>query len=175
MLKPQDIVIAVKLCALKEREWKYSTVAHDIHMSQSEVHSGVKRLKKCGLLTEFSMSVGGNSETQTLPDKENILEFLEHGIRYVFPAEKREPVNGLPTSYGLGHLFKGYEGEAFIPVWEYPAADYFGFGIKPLYKTLPLACIDDFELYELMALVDAVRDQDKLLREFAISKLKVMI
>lgn len=43
ILKPQDIVILLKLVTLGNRTWSYSTLAHELAMSPSEVHSGIKR------------------------------------------------------------------------------------------------------------------------------------
>jgi hypothetical protein len=171
MLKPQDIIIALKLCSLKDESWKYGTLASDLHMSPSEVHSGMKRLKKCNLVTELSIG----TESAIIPDKENILEFLIHGIRYVFPLERGEPAKGLPTSFGVDHLFNGIKTGSLIPVWGFETADYFGVTVKPLYKTLPLACINDFGLYELMALCDALRDDSKDVRKIAEDKIRTMI
>jgi len=176
MLKPQDIMIALKIIAMGQREWKYSEAALELHMSPSEVHAGVKRLKKCCLVTEMVMKMGGSEQKLHLPDMENIKEFLRHGVRFAFPAVFTEPVSGLPTSYGVVHLFDGYDGERrYIPVWEYEVGDYKGVGLKPLYKSVPYACVDDFRLYEFMALTDAMRTDDAVLRDFAWQKMNLLL
>ncbi len=43
ILKPQDVVIMVKLIAWHESEWSYPSLAHELFMSASEVHAGVQR------------------------------------------------------------------------------------------------------------------------------------
>ena len=51
VLKPQDLVIALKLFVLGPRPWTYESLAKDLSMSPSEVHNGVKRLIQAKLLT----------------------------------------------------------------------------------------------------------------------------
>lgn len=176
MLKPQDVMIILKIVAMHQREWKYSEAANELHMSPSEVHAGVRRLKKCSLLTELRMGTGGVEQKLHLPDIVNLKEFLRYGVRFVFPAVYTEPVKGLPTSYGVEHLFEGFNFTGgFIPVWGYEVGDYFGAGLKPLYPSVPMAAVDDFRLYELLALADALRSDESRLRDFAWGKMNLML
>lgn len=176
MLKPQDVMIALKTVAMNQRHWKYSEAALELHMSPSEVHAGVRRLKKCSLLTELRMDTGSGVVKMHLPDTANLKEFLRYGIRYVFPAVFGEPAAGVPTSYGVAHLFEGYGGgESYIPVWELEGGDYKGVSLKPLYPSAAKAGISDFALYELLALTDAVRSGSEKLREFAWQKLNLLL
>jgi len=118
MLKPQDVMIALKIVAMNQREWKYSEAALELNMSPSEVHAGVRRLKKCSLLTELAMGTGGAVQKMHLPEIRSLKEFLRYGLRHVFPAVLGEPALGLPTSYGVSHLFDGAGADtSFIPVW----------------------------------------------------------
>src|SRR5690242_9598736 len=79
-LKPQDVVVALKLAAHPGEDWSYPKLAADLSMSASEVHSCVKRAAKSGLLL-------ANDEHK--PNRKALLEFLTHGIKYAFPAERR--------------------------------------------------------------------------------------
>jgi len=176
MLKPQDVMIILKIVAMHQREWKYSEVALELHMSPSEVHAGVRRLKKCSLLTELRLGIGGAEQKMHLPEIDALKEFLRHGILYVFPAVYSEPSKGIPTSYGVEHLFEGFHFTGgFIPVWELDVGEYVGAGVKPLYPSAAKAAMDDFRLYELMALTDALRTDDKQLRDFAWDKMNLML
>jgi hypothetical protein len=38
MLKPQDILILLKVHLWQDREWRYGNLADSLHMSASEVH-----------------------------------------------------------------------------------------------------------------------------------------
>lgn len=176
MLKPQDVMIALKLVTMTGREWKYSEAALELCMSPSEVHSGVKRLKRCGLVTELSISLDTTEMKQHLPETANIKEFLRHGVRFVFPLALGEPVLGIPTSYGVTHLFEGFSHRfPYTPVWELPGGEYAGSSVKPLYASAPKAAVRDFRLYELLALTDALRTDDAPLRDFAFEKINLLL
>lgn len=169
-------MIVLKIFAMGQRDWKYSETALELSMSPSEVHSGVKRLVKCALVTEFSMEITGVVQKSYLPDIKALKEFLRYGIRHVFPAVYTEPSRGIPTSYGVKHLFDGYEKEyEIMPVWEYDAGEYTGVGLKPLYRTCAQAAVKDFTLYELLALTDALRSDNKSIRDFAWGKTNMFL
>jgi predicted transcriptional regulator len=48
-LKPQDIVVALKLVAQGNAEWTQPELARSLHISASEVNHGLKRLAACHL------------------------------------------------------------------------------------------------------------------------------
>jgi hypothetical protein len=86
-------------------------------------------------------------------------EFLVHGLKYVFPAERGEMSRGVPTSYGAAPLRKMIAPtDEPIPVWPYPDGTHRGVSFAPLYKTAPAAALRDASFYELLALADALRD-----------------
>jgi len=176
MLKPQDIMIALKLITMHGRDWKYSEAALELNMSPSEVHSGIKRLKKCSLVTELVMGSGVYVQKMHLPDIKSIKDFIYYGIRHVFPAVIGEPVKGLPTSFGVEHLYEGFEHNyPLIPVWEYPGGDYTGVSFKPIYSSAPQAGVNDFTLYQFLALTDSMRMDDANVRHYSWQKLNLMI
>lgn len=43
LLKPQDLLVALKLLALKNAPWQYASLAESLDMGQGEVHSPVMR------------------------------------------------------------------------------------------------------------------------------------
>lgn len=45
-----------------------------------------------------------------------------------------------------------------VPVWPFEQGSRRGYGFSPLYKKVPQAALKDHELYELLALVDALRE-----------------
>jgi hypothetical protein len=45
-----------------------------------------------------------------------------------------------------------------VPVWPFEKGSERGYAFLPLYKKAPQAALKDHELYELLALVDALRD-----------------
>ena len=49
-MKPQDILLLLKIIGLKSESWKQLPIAEALGMSQSEVSEAVKRCKYAGLL-----------------------------------------------------------------------------------------------------------------------------
>lgn len=150
-LKPQDVLVALKLCSYASKRPAISVVAADVAMSPSEVHAAIKRLQQSRLLH--------GPELHEKPNLSALEEFLVHGLKYVFPVERGEVTRGMPTSYAAPP-FKGEIrlGEELPPVWPYPEGDTRGISLEPLYKTAPVASRRDPLLYEYLSLADAIRD-----------------
>jgi len=169
-LKPQDVVVLLKLCieARKERP-PYSKIAAELRMSVSEVHGSIKRLQKARLLH--------GPELGELPINRAAVEFIIHGVKYAFPAERGEITRGIPTSYAaepLNRLISA--GDEPVPVWPDKEGTIRGVSLKPMYKTVPQAAKQDPRLYEALALLDAVREgrarERKLAEEELLKRIK---
>ncbi|HEX4602934.1 MAG TPA: hypothetical protein VH724_03000 [Candidatus Angelobacter sp.] len=120
-------------------------------MSVSEVHAAVKRAEAAHLL--HGPDLGGN------PNGKALEEFLLHGLKYVFPAQHGAMTRGLPTSYAAEPLRRHIRaGDEPLPVWPDPGGPVRGAAFEPLYRSVPAAARRDPCLYELLALVDAIRD-----------------
>jgi hypothetical protein len=150
-LKPQDVVVALKLCGYPNGRPPMSIVGSDLGLSPSEVHGAIQRLRSSKLL-----------HGPALKDKPNIsglVEFLVHGLKYAFPAEHGGVTRGVVTSYAAEPLKSEIAGSNDLPpVWPWHEGDTRGIGLEPLYKTVPHAALRDPALYQLLALVDAIRD-----------------
>jgi hypothetical protein len=165
-LKPQDIYILLKLVALGENQWSYASVAGDLFMSASEVHAGIKRAVAARLMH----SQGGR------PLKKSLEEFLIHGVKYDALPDHGGLTRGVPTGYAAPPL-KGIISQPNEPppVWPDPEGDTRGYEFSPLYKTVPKAAVKDKTLYELLAIVDAIRDGRAREREIVIEELKARL
>jgi DNA-binding Lrp family transcriptional regulator len=150
-LKPQDVVVALKLCTYPDARPPISIIANDLSLSPSEVHGAIVRLRKSRLLH------GPN-----LKDRPNISaleEFLVHGLKYAFPAQHGEVTRGIPTSHAAEPLKSEVAmSNDLPPVWPWHEGNTRGVGFEPLYKSVPQAALRDSKLYQLLALVDAIRD-----------------
>jgi DNA-binding Lrp family transcriptional regulator len=150
-LKPQDVVVALKLCGYPKGRPPISVIASELGLSPSEVHGAIQRLKSSRLL-----------HGPALKDKPNISgleEFLVHGLKYAFPARHGEVTRGVPTSYAAEPLKSEIDSSNDLPpVWPWHDGDTRGVGLEPLYKNVPQAALRDPALYQLLALVDAIRD-----------------
>jgi hypothetical protein len=58
------------------------------------------------------------------------------------------------------------------PVWPYEDGPVRGYSFAPLHKNVPQAALEDSKFYELLALVDALRDGRARERELAGRELK---
>ena len=165
VLKPQDVVILMKLVAIGEKSWSYSRLAATLWMSPSEVHAGVKRVIKARLASV--------QQDRTIPNARNLEAFLVHGVPYVFVPELGELTRGMPTGYAgpaLSSFFQTTEDPP--PVWPDPDGEARGQAFSPLYKSVPNAAREDRQLYELLTLVDAIRGGRARERQLAHQEIK---
>lgn len=167
MLKPQDVVVLLKLCGYGSERPPYAQIAFDLGMSPSEVHAAVKRAQASRLVHGSEMNHRLNVGA--------LEEFLIHGVKYAFPAERGGMTRGVPTSYAAEPLSKMIAaGDDPVPVWSHPEGKRRGVSFAPLYRTVPAAALRDPLLYQQLALVDAIRDgraRERKLAERELSKL----
>jgi hypothetical protein len=165
VLKPQDILVLLKLVAMGRRPWSYASLAGSLGMSPSQVHSAIKRV--------LAVQLAVKKEDVIVPNIRNLDEFLVHGLKYVFAPELGKVTRGIPTSYAASPLNKTIlAGDEPPPVW--PSADgrVRGQAFPPLYKLAPKAILEDNSFYELLALVDAIRGGRAREREIAVKELR---
>ena len=162
-LKPQDILVLLKLIVLRDTIWSYPMLAKSLFMSQSEVHASIQRAEAACLFDRHRSRVLRSS----------LFEFLVHGLKYAFPATRGGSTRGIPTGYAappLNRLIHGASGDP--PVWPDPDGEVRGYELSPLYRSVPKAVAVDPELYELLALVDAIREGRAREATLAIEELK---
>ena len=165
ILKPQDILVLLKLVALRSGDWAYNSLALELGMSPSEVHSAIKRA--------LSAKLAIQKENNIVPYFRNLEEFIIHGLMYVFVPERGEMVRGMPTCYAAPPMNSEFlsNGEP-IPVWPDSNGEVRGMSFSPIYKSAPAAAKKDAELYELLVLVDVIRSGKARERNFAIKELR---
>ena len=148
-LKPQDVFVLLKLLTWQSsKPWRYGELAIALGVSQSEVHSAIKRAEFAGLYDPLTRR----------PIRANFTEFLISGIRYIFPARAGKISVGVPTAHSMSPLKnKIVSGKTDTYVWPSRMGKTKGLAVEPLYPAVPGACIRDPKLHELFALVDALR------------------
>jgi len=102
------------------------------------------------------------------------MEFIEHGLQYVFPQIPGTMVTGIPT--GHSHpLFK----KKFISsenfVWPYENGNTRGISIAPLYKGAVYASQRDPLLYIMLSSIDMIRLGSTREKKVALIELKKII
>jgi hypothetical protein len=166
ILKPQDVVVLLKLVVIGPEPWTFQRLAVELSISQSEVHAGVRRAVAARLMSDAATASGR-------PVREALLEFLVHGVTYAFPPEHGALTRGVPTGYAappLNKLIVGSSGPP--PVWPYTEGSVRGLAFAPLYPSVLAAALKDARLYELLALVDAIRDGRARERNLAAKELE---
>ena len=160
-IKPQDILVLLKLVAMGRRPWSYAWLAGQLGMSPSQLHSAIKRLLAARLALR--------AEDIIVADIRNLEEFLVHALKYVCVPERGEIVRGIATAHAAQPL-KGYfaTDPEPPPVWPDANGDVRGASFSPLYKLAPGAARVDPKLYELLALADTLRGGRARDRDIAI-------
>jgi len=95
-MKPQDVVVLLKVIALNNDNWQQIPLAHSLKMSQSEVSQSVARSKYAGLLDDNGKKVM----------RQALYDFLQYGLAVVFPAKPGAVVRGIPTAHSTAPLNK---------------------------------------------------------------------
>lgn len=171
-LKPQDIVLLLKMLSLSQGEMTtQNKLAILLCMSVSEVNAGTKRLVSSGLLSPVLV---GN-KVEVIANELACEECLIFGVKYFFPVQLGEYTRGIATSYAAPILEKHFIlGDDPIPVWPYGEGDRRGLALEPLYSSVPKSLTQhpDQLFYELLVLVDAIRSGRVRERDMAIKLLR---
>jgi hypothetical protein len=163
-MRPQDVVILLKIAIKKDQSWTMKDIAKELEISASEVSESLNRSSFAGLLFQNKKKLM----------RQTFLEFLQYGLKYVFPQQPGALVRGIPTAHSAKPLSDSIESEATY-VWPYHSGEVRGQVIEPLYPSVPKACLNDAKFYEVMALCDALRVGRARERNQAVEELKTRI
>lgn len=163
-MSPLDIVVLLKIISLNQQVWYQNSMAEDLGISQSEISKSLTRSKYAGLLDPSGKKVR----------RVAFVEFLQYGISYVFPQHPGAIIKGIPTAHSAPPLNTSIQSQELY-VWPSAKGTARGQSIVPLYPSIPQAALKDFKLYELLALVDAIRVGRAREKEIAIKELKLRI
>jgi hypothetical protein len=161
MLKPQDIVVVLKLAA-EAPSWTFDSLARELGLSASAIHRSLQRAEAANLYDGRRRKIKAAQ----------LLEFLSHGLQYVYPAEWRGEARGRPTAWGAPPLSGQLVSSSHPPVWPDANGKVRGLALKPLHPSVPEAARQDERLWELLALVDAIRIGNARERSLAVRELK---
>lgn len=172
MLQAVDCVILCKLIAQKESVMTHRDLAEQLFLSRATISVGLRRLLQSGLVrTEVETN-------KLLPVIASVDEFIVHGFKYIFPAEMGKFTKGIATGIAAP-VFKGklVLGNDPIFVWPYEYGEVKGLAIKPLSPNVPksVALGKDRQFYDLLALIDAMRQGRARERNIAVELFKEAI
>lgn len=150
-LKPQDLLVLLKVAAHPPQRWTYAALGEALVISASETHACVQRAVASGLAV-------APARGEWMPVRHCLLEFVLHGARYVWPATVGPIKRGVPTNFGAVPLAKHLRAAPLeAPVWSHPAGTARVPPVSPVYRTAPHAALADPALHRLLALLDALR------------------
>jgi len=145
-IRPQDVVVLVKILLEEDPTWTQTSLARSLFMSQSEISESLSRSRYARLLYDKGRKVV----------RQSFMDLLEYGIPFIFPQQPGSVVRGIPTSHSASPLKEHILSEEHY-VWPYVKGHVRGHSIQPLYYSVIQAVELDQYLYEMLALIDALR------------------
>jgi len=145
-IRPQDVVVLVKVLLEEDLTWTQTSLARSLFMSQSEISESLSRSRYARLLYDKGRKVV----------RQSFMDLLEYGIPFIFPQQPGSVVRGIPTSHSASPLKEHILSEEHY-VWPYVKGHVRGHSIQPLYYSVIQAVELDQYLYEMLALIDALR------------------
>ena len=160
-MRPQDVVILLKMTTLQDDNWTFAQIAGCLHISESEVSYAMGRNKLAGLV----------SPCKTRVNKLALREFLIYGIKYVFPPLPGQSVRGIATAHSAAPVNRYVAESVDNYVWKYYKGTKRGNSIVPLYDKIPKIVEHQPELYEFLTIVDTLRIGRKREVDIAVNEL----
>jgi hypothetical protein len=149
-LKSQDVLVGLQLALRPDETWTYQALHRVLKISVGELYKSMQRLKQARLI-DVTLNL-------TTLNRASFEEFLIHGVKYVFPAQRGPRTRGMPTGSGASPLKELLlDSPLEPPVWPHPEGGVWGYEFSPLYKSVPEVALSDAPLYEWLALLDGIR------------------
>lgn len=145
-IKSQDVLVLLKLLLIREERWLQKDLAQALYLSTAEVSHALGRLETSKLFS---------SERQK-PHVGNATEFLVHGVKYIYPARFGGISLGIGTAHSAPPLCKKLKSSSSY-VWPCQEGTDRGEILYPIYGTVCQVALHDQDLYECLALLDAIR------------------
>jgi len=160
-MRPQDIVILLKMISLGDKKCTLVEMADFLHISTSEISKAMERNLIAGLVSSDKARV----------NKLALRDFLIYGLKYVFPPQPGSSTRGIATAHSAFPVNQHIAENAENYVWKYYKGTKRGNSIVPLYDKIPKFIENQPELYEFLTIVDTLRIGKKREIEIAIQEL----
>lgn len=160
-MRPQDIAILLKIIAIGNSDWQLAILSSSLKISISEISESLNRSRIAGLIDYNKKNI----------NRQCLLEFLEHGVRYVFPQQPGAFARGIATAHSHAFMKNVFISEMNY-VWSDPKGDIMGLMIEPFYPKQVEAAKEDVEFYKLLSLVDTIRVGKIREIKYAVNELK---
>ncbi len=160
-MRPQDIVVLLKILCYDSHNWYNKDLANDLFLSTAEISNSLQRSASSGLIDTDKKKVRVQS----------LLDFLIYGIQYVFTQRPNNISRGIPTAHSHPFMRLQFSSDQLY-VWPDAESDEKGLSVQPLYPGVVNAAKKDEKLYLMLALIDVLRMGKTREKEVAITKLK---
>jgi hypothetical protein len=153
LLKPLDVLVLIWLATRPDRDWQGTVrdLAAALGTVPSQIQYALTRAARCHLYSRERRRV-------LIP---NLLEFLEHGLRYALPAELGPIEQGVPTAHSAGVMQAALAaaGDPALArlVWPHLEGGEIGQTLTPLHPVVAGLAMSDADFHAAMALVDSLR------------------
>lgn len=165
VLKPQDLLLALKIAVNRGREFTLVELGKELHMAVSVIHGSIRRNEQARIISRSAGSIR--------VVRSSLREFAVHGAKYAFPAVLGPLARGVPTAIAGPVLRAHFEqADSLPPVWPDPTGNGYGPSVTPLYPTAIAASKIDDLLFEVLTLLDALRVGAAREQELAASQLE---
>lgn len=146
-MRPQDVLILLKIIAFGKELFFLKDLSIQLGISSSEVSESVNRSVLAGLI----------AEDKKTPMRKVIYDFLIHGLPFVFPQKPGAMVPGMPTAHSAPPLNKEFKSSELFVWQDAKEGKVRGQKVEPFHPGQINAAKADKNLYELLALTDALR------------------
>lgn len=163
-MRPQDIVVLLKIIPLEKVEWQFLDIARSLYISPAEVSESLNRSSFAGLVNHERKKV----------HRQSFFEFLQYGMPYVFPQSPGPMAKGMAT----GHSHPYFQNSIIskeVYVWPEVGGKDYGQSIEPFYPNQVKAAKEDPNLYEALAMLDVIRTGKNRERNIAIERLETLV
>jgi hypothetical protein len=156
VLKGQDIVLLLLLVGDPDIG-STQRIADELGVSVATAHRAVHNLSDAGLYDRGRRRVPEAAAE----------EFLIHGVKYLFPPVRGSETRGVAAAWAAAPLAEKLAEDNLPPVWPHPTGDRRGIALEPLHPVVPGLALRNEQLWERLALVDAIRAGDARVRRLA--------
>lgn len=145
-MKPQDVVVAIKLVGYQNENWSYASLGEEVGIGHNQAHLACKRLTAASLMSQKHVL------------KRNLVEFLIHGVKYVFPPVWEDgPQHGIPTAVSGPDMKKELRTPQIV-VWPTGRRkDPKGDALRPLHECVYTVIENDPLTYQVLSILESIR------------------
>ena len=164
-LKPQDLVVALKLAVRQGKIYTYASISSEVGLAVAGVHASVRMLIHARLAT-------GSLRDGLEVNRTALQELLIYGVPYFFPPSIGGLTRGIATASAVFEIASELITRQEVYVWPDPHGTMRGTSIQPLHSCALIASAHDEILHRVLMCIDVLRVEGARERALAIEILR---